>query len=360
MKSLFKEHLLKLQRARTSVGRDIEGGLCLDRNERPTKFPDKVLDEMLETMSGHVLNFYPDPSGLYKKLSRWLDLPQEQIYVTNGITEGIRIVFETLSRPKDEVVITDPTYPMYRIYSEIYETACRSVYYGHDLKLRFEEILDVINDNTTLVCIANPNLPIESVIDPDAIGAIAEKCQRHNAAFVIDEAYSFFGAPSVIKLVNKYDNLIVLQTFAKAFGLAGIRLGYMVSKADNIDYLSKTRSIVETNSAAVAIGEYMLDHIEILHDFVRQVKEGRDYIRREMDRLRIRWFGGEYTNAILFFMKDKTEVSTLIGDLKKQKIYIRGSFGPPIENCARLTIAPKEEMKIFVDAFGDWLEQKRK
>lgn len=353
MKIRFKPHLAKITRKRTSIDRDMNNGLCLDRNERVSCFSHDIIEDIYRQIPKYTFNMYPNPDGLYKKIARWLNVPKQRIYITNGITEGIRIVFETLVSPGDKVVLVSPAFPMYRIYSEIYQAKVRNIGFCDDLSFDVKGLYDAIDSETHLVCLPNPNLPIETNFKLDDIRRLAERCRKCQAMLVVDEAYCFFGSESAMPLVEEYDNIVVFQTFSKAFGLAGVRLGYMVSKEENIEYLSKTRSLVESNGISMAIAEYILEHPTLMQEYSKDVTEGAKYLKKELDRLGFRWFGGDVTNGLLIFLRDRAETNELIGALKSEKIYIRGSFEPPIDNCVRLTLGPKEEMKKFINAFAE-------
>jgi len=176
IKRRFKQHLVDIERKRTSVGRNLEEGLRLDRNERVTEFPKKIMKDLYKILPSYLFNAYPDINHFYDSLSRWLNVPADQLYVTNAITEGIRVVFETLVSKDDEVVIIEPTFPMYKIYGRIYQAKIREVLFREDFTLDAQSVCDAITENTSLVCLPNPNLPIESVLTIDEICKIADKC----------------------------------------------------------------------------------------------------------------------------------------------------------------------------------------
>ena len=354
-----KPHLEKIERKRTSVGRDLEKGLRLDRNERVSNFSDAIINEILKTLPKHIFSAYPDTEELYEKLAQFLKLRKEEIYLTNGITEAIRIIFETLINPSDRVVMLSSTYPMYGIYAQIYEAVVVPVKFSSDLQLNKDELISAITKDTALVCLANPNLPIESYLSINEIRQLADKCKEVDATLVVDEAYAFFGAKSATSLIKEYDNIIIFQTFSKAFGLAGIRLGYMISTQENIEYVSKTRSLVESNALSMKVAEYLLDHLEIKDAYVEDVKKGLSYIRPALKELGFRVFGGDYTNGMLVFLAKKSETEDLLQFLRSKNIYIRGSFEAPIENCLRLTLGPLNQMKALIAAMAQWKRSRK-
>lgn len=360
MKSHFKSHIKNLVRYQTSVGRDLGEGLRLDRNEKISNFSPEIVHDIFSMFKAHSLSASPAVEILYKKLSDFLRIPKEMIYITSGITECIRVLYETLTNPGENVVVLHPTYPFYFIYAKMYQIEYRKFSFNKDMAPDWNSFYRNLNDKTTMVMIPNPNLPIESMFHEDEIRRIADKCKEHNTVLVIDEAYHYFGAPSVTNLINEYDNLVVTRTFSKAFGLAGLRLGFMVSTPENIEYVSKTRPLVESNTLSIGIAEYMLDHPEHMQRHVREVREGSEYLRRQFSSLGLKWFGGHYTNGILVFLDSESEVNDVIDYLKKKKIYIRGAFEPPYDICIRVSIGSAEIMKKFMKAFKEWLAKKRK
>ena len=350
----FKKHLVDLKRVRTSLGRDMESGLCLDRNERVTPLPQKNLEEIRNLITSATLSCYPEPDSLYCKLAQYFGKEEGNFYITNGITEAIHVIYETLTNPGDEVIVIDPTFPMYSVYAKAFQVNYKSVGFNADLSLKTDQLYEMINDKTAFVCLPNPNLPIESYLSVSEIKKLVQKCKDHNVWLFVDEAYGCFGAESAVNLIDEFDNLILFQTFSKAYGMAGIRVGFMVGEKNVIDYLAKTRSLVESNGLSMAIAEYMLEHSEIMGDYVRETKLGRDFLREELDSMKICWYGGDYTNAMLIFLQDADAVKDLVSFLKQKKIYIRASFEAPLDRCVRLTLGPKAAMEKFLEGFREW------
>lgn len=347
-------------RYQTSLGRDLDHGLKLDRNEKVSNFSEDVIADIFKKFPPYSLNVSPESDVLYQKISQSLGIPKEKIYITNGITEGIKLLFETLTNPGENVIVLNPTYPMYSIYAQMYQTKYCKFGYKADLSPDWESFYSNISNDTALVMIPNPNLPIESMFTLEEVRCIADKCKEHEAILVIDEAYHYFGAPTVLGLIDEYKNLVVMRTFSKAYGLAAIRLGFMASSAENIQYLSKTRSIVESNAFSMGIAEYLLDHPELMQNHVREVKKGSKYLQNELTKLCFRWHGGNFTNGMLVFLDNHDDANDLIENLKKRKIYIRGAFEPPYDSCVRVSIGPQKIMEIFIDALRDWMKRKKK
>ncbi|MCK4882215.1 MAG: histidinol-phosphate aminotransferase family protein [Candidatus Omnitrophica bacterium] len=354
MKKNFKSHIQEMKRYQTSLGRDLEDGCRLDRNEKVSNFSDEVMSDIFNQFQNYSLSASPESEPLYEKIADTLSVNQNQLYVTCGITEGIKVLYETLTEPGDNVIVLDPTYPIYMVYARLYQLDYRKFQYGTDCKPDLKTLYDNIDDRTRVVVIPNPNLPIESIVLAEEMNAIAKKCQEVGAFLVIDEAYYFFGAPTMMDLVDKYDNVIVFRTFSKAYGLAAIRLGFMVSQSDNIEYFTNTRSLVESNTLSMTIARYFLDHPELRDQHVKEVNEGGKYLQEELTSLGIRWHGGHVTNGILIFLESKQQADDAVQYMREKKIYIRGAFEEPYHTCIRISLGPKTIMNKFIDELKIW------
>ncbi len=345
-------------RYQTSLGRDLDHGLCLDRNERVSHLPPEVFADILKSFPPHMISASPEAGSLYSKIASFLNIDQAKIYVTGGITEGLRFIYETLTNPGENIVVLDPTYPMYKVYAEFFQLDYRKFVANTKLKPDVESLYKNIDEKTAIVAIANPNLPIETALTRKELRPILEFCQSRGIAVIIDEAYHYFGAETVLDWVDEFDNLIVMRTFSKAFGGAGLRLGFMVSQKQNIAYFSKTRSIVESNTFSLKVGEYLLEHPQVMRHHIAEVKAGAGYIQQELTRMDLRWHGGNFTNGILIFLKTPQDSKDAVASLREKKIYIRGSFEPPFESCIRISIGPETAMRTFMEAFRPWFSKR--
>ncbi len=359
MKTRFKPHIVAMRRYQTSTGRDLVEGLRLDRNERVCNASNSVLDALWKEMPPSILHVTPDMGVLYDAIAAHEGVPRDHLYLTQGITEGIRFIYETLTNPGDNVVVLDPTYPMYQVYAELFQLEHRRFGYGQDHKPDFQTLADAIDDRTAVVAIANPNLPIESALTVDQIRGIAARCKERDIVLVVDEAYHHFGAETAKGLIGEFDNLVVMRTFSKAWGMAGIRLGYMISQPQNITYLNKTRSLVETNAFSMQAALFALKHASLMTDHVGEVKAGAACLQAGLDELGVPWHGGEYTNGLMIFLRSNAEASDAVAFMRERKIYIRGAFEPPYDTCIRASLGDPASMQSFLSAFRDYLAAAR-
>ena len=346
-----------MRRYQTSIGRDLENGLRLDRNERVANLAPNILNNIFTSLPNHILHVTPDITDLYDRIAQEHKIDRNRLYITNGITEGVRFLYETLTSPYENIVVLDPTYPLYWIYAEMFQLQYRKFNYNADCSLNWNSLYKNIDNKTSIIALPNPNLPIESNISNKKIIEVAKYCNEKNIALIIDEAYYGFGSSSAIDLIDEFDNLFVLRTFSKAWGLAGIRLGYMISQPQNIEYLSKTRSLVETNALSMEIAIYAMNNQYLRNDVISEVKEGVGYLQSELENLGIRWHGGNYTNGILIFFNSAEQSEAVYQFMRKQKIYVRGSFETPYDKCVRVSIGPKDAMEVFINNLKIWLKE---
>ncbi|MCR4337562.1 MAG: histidinol-phosphate aminotransferase family protein [Candidatus Omnitrophica bacterium] len=357
MKKHFKDHIQNMKRYQTSLGRDLVHGYRLDRNERVSNLSPNVMEDLLKKFSNYIFSASPESATLYEKIAKSLNVEKDKIYITGGITEGIRILYEILTNPGDNVIVLDPTYPMFMVYAGLYQLDYRKITYKNDLTVDFDSLYRQMDQRTKIVLIPNPNLPIESSLSIEQLRSVAQECKKRDIVLVVDEAYHFFGSPTVLSLIDEFENLIVTRTFSKAYGLAGLRLGFMVSQPQNIEYFNKTRSLVESNTLSMLVAEYFLDHPELVQEHVREVKEGAAYLQTELDKLGLRWHGGNFTNGLLIFLDEPAQSKAVVSYMRERKIYIRGSFEAPYDACIRISIGPKSVMEVFMKEFTRWLSE---
>lgn len=348
-KTRFKKHLRDLKRLRMGPHLNFSSSLFLDRNERIVPYDEKTLRLLLERVTNAHLNLYPDLEIFYQKLARWLSVKEEQIYVTEGVSGAIKSLVETLTEAGDTIIFPTPTFALYPIYCQMFGLEYRTVGYTKDYRLDVEKMHGFINEKTAIVFLPNPNVPIEGTLNFEEIASFAKHCARYNTFLAIDEVYFSFGGPTAISLIDRFDNLFVMRSFSKAFGLAGIRLGYLVGNEKNIEYVSKTRTGYETNTVSAEIASFFIDNYHLVEAYIRDVKEGLAYLKEEFDKLGLAYNGGNSSNFLYVDAGDKALVEKIVGVLKTKDIYIRGGWPEPYSNGFCVTGGPKSVMEKFVN-----------
>ena len=355
----FKSNIDSLIRIQTSENRDVKNGVLLDRNERVESFDDKTYKSIFKNISKFSLNATPDIQDLYRKISKFFNIKRENIYIGQGITELMSHIIFSLVKKNEEVVVLDPTYPMYEVLCKLHGVKIKKWKFNNNLSLEFDDLKKIITRKTRVIFLVNPNLPIEFEFEKSLKNQIYKFCQKKKIVLVYDEAYYHFGSKTEIKNSVKKKNLIVMRTFSKAWGLPSIRLGFLVTNKKLCEYISKCRSLVETNALSFQIAMWALNNKKILNNHVSQIKEGSKYIQKSLKKLNIFFKGGNVTNAVLIRLRNKKETENLRLFMRKKKIYIRTNFKNKIENCIRIIIGPVSKMKIFMNAFNNWQKIKK-
>jgi histidinol-phosphate aminotransferase len=355
----FKTNINSLVRVQTSENRDVINGTLLDRNERVESFNDKTYRSIIKNISRFSLNATPDIQNLYKKISKLFKVKKHNIYIGQGITELMSHIIFSLVKKNEEVVILDPTYPMYEVLCSLHGVKYKKWKFNKSLSLEINDLKKIISNKTRVIFLVNPNLPIEFEFDKKLKKEIYKMCIKKNIILAYDEAYYHFGSKTEIKNATTKKNIIVMRTFSKAWGLPSIRLGFLVTNKKLCEYISKCRSLVETNALSYQVAMWALKNKKILNNHVSQIKSGSKFIHKSLKKLNIFFKGGNVTNAVLIQLDNKKEAEEFRIHMRKKKIYIRGNFKERIENCVRISLGPVNKMKIFIKAFENWLKIKK-
>src|SRR3990167_9466969 len=207
--------------------------LLLDKNENMDSTYIALMQSVIADSCLSLVNQYPDCSLLYRKLAKNLQVSPDALLLGAGSDGIIRYVFEAFISPGDRVVITEPSFAMYAVYSQIYGAQSYKVgYIKNDcgLGLDMDCLLQTIHDKQPkIVFLPNPDSPTGTILSEDQIIQILKTAAEVDAFVLIDEAYYPFSDYTVLPLLQTFSNLIVARTFSKAWGLAGARVGYAVA-----------------------------------------------------------------------------------------------------------------------------------
>lgn len=335
------------------TGRD--GLVCLDRNERTSAFAEAEFKAMLDRFSPALFSAYPDLSGVYTRLEAATGLAQERIAVGAGSDAIIRRAFQAFIAPGDVVVAPDPSYGMYAVWSRVHQADFKTVPYGDGPNFGFDvdDLIAKIEAGARMCCVANPDQPMGTVLGLDALRRIAQACQRADALFLIDEAYYPFHAETALPLLDEFDNALVVRTFSKVGGIAGLRVGYAMGAPGVIEALHAVRSPGEVNAAGAEVACYLLDHPEVMEGFRAQVEAGRSMLLAAAKALGFeapRCAG----NFQLLRCPDGVEPDALLEALKQRGYLIKGGFGHPgLKHYVRVTLDGPVIMEPFAAILGE-------
>jgi histidinol-phosphate aminotransferase len=315
--------------------------LRLDKNERVNDFTKKILNKV--KLSSFDLTAYPETGKIYKYLSNYLKVTKDQLVLIPGSDFGLRICLEYFCNNKRKKIITlKPTFGMVEVYSKLNNINQIDIYYDKDFKLNYNKLLKNINKKISLIIIANPNSPTGTILTKEQMHEIISVANKYQVPVLIDEAYFGFYKYTYIKLLKKFQNLLILRTFSKGFGLAGLRAGYLVSNKKIIKELQKFRPMYEINSAACKFIEFLLKNKSIPENYIKETHKGKIYFEKELSKLSI-IFLKTYANFIHIKLGQKKK--KIEEALNQKKILTRKGPGVKgFEDFLRITLGPKKEM----------------
>jgi histidinol-phosphate aminotransferase len=337
MTTAAKKHLIDLYREpQLSEGRG--GYLCLDRNERVTPYEKAFLNEFFAGLDPSLICSYPNPAPLIRSLSDELQIGADYIYPTNGSDGALRMIFQSVVRQDDRVVMSCPSYAMFSIYTLINGGLPQEVHYDKNLEINITLIEEQLNIGSRMLVLANPNQPTGSVLSTDQITALCKICEARDILMVIDEAYYPFYEKTAVPLVRDFKNLIITRSFSKWGGMAGLRLGYMVADPSVLNFVTKVRGAHEVNGIAIEFGMEILKNKFVTDYYIKSISEGRAVLRGCAKRFGL-GFPECPANFQLISFGNKKIADELVDFLERNMILVKGKFSwPCIESHIRITL----------------------
>lgn len=320
----------------------------LDRNEDPAGWNEEHFEAFRRSLTSYDLAAYADSTAFIKKLSRWLEVPAECVLVTSGSDAAMKMIFEAYVDAGDLVLLQDPSWRMYEVYNDIYLGQTLFLPYDRNLGFNVDALHRIVREKSVkLLVLANPNQPTGTLISDDDLEPIIAEAAKVGTVVVMDEAYHLFTSKTAVPWVRRYPNLVVVRTFSKAFGLAGLRLGYCVGHVERIRELSLLRPVTDSNSIALKCGEYALDHMDWIKTRIADFIAGREFLYAEMIKAGLETFRS-HTNFLLVRCASTESGRALIAEARRRGYLLKGPFvSLPLENCIRISIGSCDLMKRF-------------
>ncbi|MBI2547956.1 histidinol-phosphate transaminase [Candidatus Woesearchaeota archaeon] len=330
-----------------------QGKLCLDFNENTRGCSPQVI-KALKKINMFTVSQYPEYKEFTKELASFLIIPPSNLRITNATDEAIKLIMDTYLTKDDEVIIPQPTFALFQLYATLSEAKIISVLYNNDLSFPTDAVLEKINDKTKLIVLVNPNNPTGTVISEEDILRILTKARK--SMVLIDEAYYQYYGKSSMGLIEKYPNLIIIQTFSKAFGLAGLRLGYIIASAEIINNLKKASSPYSVNALALVAARAALQDLDFVDSYVSEVKVNRERLMKELTGLGLQVFASQ---ANFLVVNAGSRCNELCEKLKQQNILVRNRTSYPLlQNCVRIGVGTKKQGDQLLGALKNILPQK--
>lgn len=321
----MKHHLQKVIRKDNTESKE-EFKIVLTQNERNLPLPQSLLTQFKESITDRDIAFYPDLSTLKQKIANYNKIETDNILITPGSDVGIKLLFELFDVKGKNVITSEFCFPMYQVYADINQAELKRVNYS-GMNIDVNSIIEAIDKDTQFILLANPNSPIGDYIVKEDIVKLLET----DITVVIDEAYiELTNYRSIIDSIDTYTNLIVLRTFSKAFGAAGLRVGYIATSKTIMNSLSKLRFMYELSSLSAKYIEFILDNIKHYESYIRNTLEYKEELYANLEKTQNKILIHN-TDSSWFWIRGRKGNKAIDKILSDEKISVRKMI-LPIDN----------------------------
>jgi len=340
LNSILRPHIVKLQ-PYTSARDEYTGkiGVFLDANENP-----------YGSVTEKDYNRYPDPyqSDLKEEIAIIKEVRPTQIFLGNGSDEAIDLLFRAFCNPgKDNVILLPPTYGMYEVSASINDVEIKRVPLTSDFQLQPNKILEAVDENTKIIFVCTPNNPSGNKVKRDEIQFILK---NFKGIIVIDEAYiDFNDEPSFTTELENYPNLLVIQTFSKAWGLASLRLGMAFGSEEIIGILNKIKPPYNISGLTQETVLSAIRNNEKVQRMIEDILIERSFLKEKLENLTfIQHIFPSQANFLLVRIPHATEV---YNKLIEQKVIVRNRSKVLLcDDCLRISVGTRDENEAFIKA----------
>ena len=328
-----------------SARQDFLSGILLDANEN-------AFGSAIE-IDNFSLNRYPDPyqRELRSGIASLNNVKEENIFTGVGSDEVIDLLIRVFCKPeKDSIILLEPTYGMYRVAASIQNVQIHSCLLRENFQIDLDSVRKTLNGNTKLIFCCSPNNPTANLLISDDILALCEL----NAMVIVDEAYIDFSQTlSLGKKIHSYPNLVVMRTLSKAWGLAGIRLGYCIADSIVISYLMKIKCPYNINVLTSRAVLQALRKEDEVQNRVTAIIQERQWLSTELTKLSC--ISHVFPSDANFMLVKCTDANALYSFLVSKGIIIRNrSTEPRLQNCVRITVGIRRENEMLLQAIKEF------
>lgn len=347
---MHKKHLQNIIRT-SQYNHDRSHFLRLDANERVIPFEKKTIKDLKKIVNDNVLQSYPSaPKKLASLISKKEKISNSYINLVPGSDSAIKFIFENFTGTNLKVISLYPTYGMIDVYSKIYRIKLKKV--NENNVEKFFSLNRNYND-VAFIYIANPNQPSGKIIDKKIIEKIIKMANLRKKVLLIDEAYiDFANQKSCTNLVKKYKNLIVLKTFSKSTGIAGLRIGYVICNPKFAKVLNSVRSIFDITHFSLKVAEYFLSNNKIIKNYINKIRITKKFVKKQCEKRNLKFLNTE-ANFFYIFL-DLARVNKIYNFLKNKKILVKSKHTKGfkvLNNSLRMTYGSKKQISYFFKQF---------
>jgi len=321
--------------------------------------PNETIEKLLLDACRSIdVRAYPPPRGslAIKAISSFLGFSESEVSVANGADEIMDLLMKVFVRKGSKVMVVEPSFPMYTFFAQLYGGSPVPVMLRPDFRLDVDAVLKKADKDTRLLFVCSPNNPTGNQFREADIKRLL---QEFKGVVVVDEAYADFAPYSVINWVRDYDNLVVLRSFSKAFGLAGLRLGYLVSNASIVEYVQRVVGPFNVNSVTQQTIALALEKWSYFEKQINWVVNEREWLMNNLRQIdRVTPYPSD-ANFILFKVTKANLASAIVTERMENRNVLVKDRGhlPLLENCIRVTVGTRNMNETFLSALKASLEE---
>jgi histidinol-phosphate aminotransferase len=314
----------------------------LDFNENTAGCSPAVL-RALAKLTPQQFGMYPEYQKPTARIAHHLGVRSEELLLTNGGDDALRVFFDTFVEPRTHILICEPTFPMYRYYAEIAGARIEACHYDARQCFPLKEVLIALRKKPRVFFLANPNNPTGTLVDPASLRKILNAARA--TVVVFDEAYAEFSGFSTIAWIRRYPNLFLTRTFSKAAGLAALRLGAVIANENSLSFIRRAMPPFPVNVAALIAAEAALRERKTIRAYVRNIQRSRESFSTALQALGITAFPSAGNFLLANF---GSTGPALFAKLERKGILIRDRSRDMGPGFVRITIGTPAEMKILL------------
>ena len=325
----------------------------LNANENPYGLPEEIIEEILRKAKNLEYSRYPNANSvkLSEIVSSFWGLTRDNIVIGNGSDELIDYLIKAFSEKGRKVITTAPSFAMYKIYSIVNGSNFVQIPLSQsNFSLNEDKILEEAKkDDSSIIFLAYPNAPTGNYFAEDKIIKIIEES---GCLVVVDEAYYEFGKKTFVPLISRYDNLVILRTFSKAYSIASLRVGYLLSNPEIINEVRKVKSPFNVNTFSQLAAQVVFENKEILKDSVEKIIGERERLINRINELPPFKAHPSRTNFVLVEVGSKEDTDLVYNNLLEQGILVQTTSDPIFSTYRyflRITVGNKDENDILID-----------
>jgi histidinol-phosphate aminotransferase len=327
--------------------------LRLDFNENTVGCSPAVV-RALSQMSAKQMAIYPEYQAATKRLARFFGVRPEEMHLTNGIDDALHLIADTFLEAGDTVLIAEPTFDMYRFFSELAGARVNPLRYDAEMKFPVEDALGALGKSSSaaprVLFIANPNNPTGTLVPPKELRRILRAAPQ--TLVLVDEAYFDFSGLTILPWIRNYSNLLVARTFSKSAGLAALRLGCLFGKPEILSVMRRACSPYPVNAAALVAAEASVRDARFLRNYTREVLRSRALLETGLARLGARVYPSEANFVLADF---GPRGPRLVRALEKKGILIRERKDFPRAGFVRISAGTRADTRRLLRALEEIL-----